>query len=415
MLNKLLALIRAYELVQPGDRVICAVSGGKDSMALLWAMYLLREKLEISLEAAHFNHHLRGAESDRDEAFVKDFCAGYGIPLHLGQETVTAGKKGLEAAARDARYRFFATLTGKIATAHTADDNAETVLMHMVRGTGLKGLGGIAPKRQNLIRPMLSVTREEVCAFLEAYSIPFVTDSSNETDAFLRNRLRHKVLPLLEEENPQIAQNLSAMALRLREDEKALSLQAEAEKSTDIHALRRMPPAIRSRVLGELLRDFGVKEPDARHLALLESVVNSDCPSASANFPGNVRIGRNYDHLVKLTQSEALHIALPYAGVTELPELGLRVICEEHDGLTFQPQGKLVVRSRVSGDTIRLPGGTKSLKKLYIDKKIPASRRDSIPVIADDGGVLCVYGLGENLDRLTPGRGLTIRFAPYTE
>lgn len=415
MLNKLLAFIRRYEMVAPGDTVICAVSGGKDSMALLWAMYLLREKLGISLEAAHFNHHLRGAESDRDEAFVRDFCTGYGIPLHLGQKTVTAGKKGLEAAARDARYRFFATIPGKIATAHTADDNAETVLMHMVRGTGLKGLGGITPVRGNLIRPMLCITREDVLAFLEEYHIPFVTDSSNETDAFLRNRLRHKVLPLLEEENPQIAQNLSAMALRLREDETALAAQAEREKSANIHALRRMHPAVRNRVLGALLQDFGVIEPDAAHIALLESVVNSDCPSACADFPGNVRIGRNYETLEKLTATPNLYRELPRNGVTDLPELGLRVICEEQDGMTFQPQGKLMLRQRISGDTIRLPGGTKSLKKLYIDKKIPASRRDSIPVIADDGGVLCVYGLGENLDRLTQGRGLTIRFAPYTE
>lgn len=415
MLNKLLAFIRAYELVQPGDRVICAVSGGKDSMALLWAMYLLREKLGITLEAAHFNHRLRGEESDRDEAFVKDFCAGYGIPLHLGQERVTPGKKGLEAAARDARYRFFATLPGKIATAHTADDNAETVLMHMVRGTGLRGLGGIAPTRQNLIRPMLTVTKEEVCDFLQEYHLPFVNDSSNETDAFLRNRLRHKVLPLLAEENPQIARILSRMALRLREDEKALAVQAETEKSTNIYALRKMPPAIRSRVLGEILRDFGVLEPDAEHIALLEAVVNSHCPSASANFPGNVCIGRNYESLEKLTQIVPIYRELPRNGVTELPELGLRVICEEHDGLSFQPQGKLILRHRISGDTIRLSGGTKSLKKLYIDRKIPASQRDSIPVIADDGGVLCVYGLGENLDRLTQGRGLTIRFVPYTE
>ena len=415
MLNKLLAFIRRYDLVQPGDRVICAVSGGKDSMALLWAMYLLREKLGITLEAAHFNHHLRGDESHRDEAFVKDFCSGYGIPLHLGQETVTAGKKGLEAAARDARYRFFATLPGKIATAHTADDNAETVLMHMVRGTVLKGLGGVAPVRENLIRPMLSVTKEEVRAFLQEYHIPFVTDSTNETDAFLRNRLRHKMLPLLAEENPQIAQNLSAMALRLREDEAVLAVQAETEKSTNIHALRQMPPAIRNRVLGEILQDFGVIEPGAEHIALLEAVVNSDCPSASADFPGNVRIGRNYETLEKLTPTPSLYRELPRNGVTELPELGLRVICKEQDGLTFQPQGKLILRQRISGDTIRLPGGTKSLKKLYIDKKIPASRRDSIPVIADDGGVLCAYGLGENLDRLTQGRGLTIRFAPYTE
>ena len=145
MQNKLCSFLREQKMVEPGDRIICAVSGGADSVALLFALYLLKDKLEIQLEAAHFNHHLRGEESDRDEAFVKDLCDRYDIPLHLGGAEVKARKKGLEAAARDARYAFLKSLDGKIATAHTADDNAETVLMHLIRGTGLKGLGGIMP------------------------------------------------------------------------------------------------------------------------------------------------------------------------------------------------------------------------------------------------------------------------------
>ena len=147
MRNKLLKFIREQGLISPGDRVVCAVSGGADSVAMLFALYLLKEKLDIRLEAAHFNHHLRGEESQRDEKFVRDFCSRYDIPLHLGGAQVQPGKKGLEAAARDARYAFLQSLDGNIATAHTADDNAETVLLHLIRGTGLKGLGGIAPKR----------------------------------------------------------------------------------------------------------------------------------------------------------------------------------------------------------------------------------------------------------------------------
>ena len=114
MLNKLENFLRRYEMIEAGDRIICAVSGGADSMALLWAMYLLKEKLDIQLSAAHFNHHLRGEESDRDEQFVRDFCDGYGIPLFVGSGEITAGKKGLEAAARDARYAFLRSLPGKI-------------------------------------------------------------------------------------------------------------------------------------------------------------------------------------------------------------------------------------------------------------------------------------------------------------
>ncbi len=212
MLNKLKAFMGNYS----GEKVVCAVSGGADSMALLWGLYLLKDTLSLDLSAAHFNHRLRGEESDRDEAFVREFCGSYGIPFVAENAQVTAGKKGLEAAARDARYAFLMTLPGKIATAHTADDNAETILMHLVRGTGLKGLGGIAPVNGNLIRPMLNITRDEVLSFLKSYHIPYVEDSSNAGDAFLRNRLRHHVMPLLKQENPSLTMNLSAMALRLR-------------------------------------------------------------------------------------------------------------------------------------------------------------------------------------------------------
>jgi tRNA(Ile)-lysidine synthase len=203
------------------------VSGGADSMALLWCMYMLRDKLGIHLQAAHFNHHLRGEESDRDEAFVRSFCDRFEIPLILGGGQVEAGKKGLEAAAREARYRFLESIPGKLATAHTADDNAETVLMHLVRGTGLKGLGGIAPVRGRILRPMLTVTRQQVVAFLQEYCLSWVEDSSNAEDDFLRNRLRHSVMPLLKEENPRLAEKLSSMALRLREDEAALEVVPE--------------------------------------------------------------------------------------------------------------------------------------------------------------------------------------------
>ena len=167
MQNKMLAFLREQGMMEPGDTVICAVSGGADSVAMLFAFYLLKDRMDFRLEAAHFNHHLRGEESDRDENFVRELCDRYDIPLHLGSGNVVPGKKGLEAAARDARYGFLRTLKGKIATAHTADDNAETVLMHLIRGTGLKGLGGITPISGNVIRPMLKITRQEVEAFLE--------------------------------------------------------------------------------------------------------------------------------------------------------------------------------------------------------------------------------------------------------
>ena len=416
MLNKLERFARQYGMVQHGDRVICAVSGGADSMALLFALYLLREKWHISLAAAHFNHHLRGAESDRDEAFVREFCDRLDIPLHLGGGEIVPGKKGLEAAARDARYAFLNTLPGKIATAHTADDNAETVLMHLVRGTGLKGLGAIAPVNGNLIRPMLAVTRREVEGFLAEYHISHIEDSSNDTDRFLRNRIRHQVMPLLVQENPSLTENLSAMALRLRQDESALNQIARQYGEADVEQLRRLHPAIRARVLEDYLKSCGVREPEAEHIAMAEALVFSDKPSAAAVFPGGVTIGREYEILTVVDQMEPLEtVALVCPGVTEVSQIGLRAYCQwvqtpENSREVFSviPVGQMVLRARKTGDTMRFSGGTKSLKKWFIDQKIPAARRQRIPVIADEAGVLGLYGAGANPER-TAGEGPWVR------
>ena len=405
MLIKLLTQLRTFDMVNPGDAVVCAVSGGADSVAMLFAFYLLREKLDISLSAAHFNHHLRGAESDRDEAFVRDFCQGYDIPLSVGSGEVRPGKKGLEAAAREARYAFLDTLPGKICTAHTADDNAETVLMHLVRGTGLKGLGGIAPVNGRVFRPMLTVTRQEVLAFLKEYSLPFVEDSSNGSDQFLRNRLRHNVMPLLKEENPHLAENLSAMAMELRNDAAALEPDGELPS---VSQLRQLHPALRSRALAAFLKASGVPEPERRHIRLAESLVFSEKPSAWAVFPGGVIIGREYDRLVRREEIEPLEEVVLQPGQTvELPALSLRVryvpaeeICNTKDIFTVNTQGSVVLRSRQAGDTIRLNVGTRTLKKLFVDRKIPAAIRNSVPVFADERGVVGVGGIGANVDRL---------------
>ena len=389
MLNELQAALKG--MVSRDERVICALSGGADSVALLFGLYLLKDKLGIVPEAAHFNHQLRGAESDRDEQFVRQLCDRYEIPLHVGTARVKAGPKGLEAAAREARYAFFDSLGAKVATAHTADDNAETVLMHLVRGTGLKGLGGIAPVNGRYIRPMLNVTREQVLAFLTEYHLPYVEDSSNAGDAFLRNRLRHHVMPLLRQENPCLAENVSRMAQRLRQDEAALAALARETQLPTVTQLRQMQSAVRSRVLERFLKENGVKEPEAEHIALAESLVFSENPSARGQFPGGITIRRSYDRL---------EAAADQSGDAYRMLCGPAQTLENSETVfTVRPIGPVVVRSRQSGDEMRLSGGTKSLKKLFIDRKIPAHLRSSVPVVADDAGVIGVYGIGVNLDR----------------
>lgn len=404
MLNKLERFIRQHRLISPGDRVICAVSGGADSMALLMGLYLLQKKLNITLEAAHFNHGLRGTESDEDEAFVRNFCDGLSIPFHCGAGKVIPGKKGLEAAAREARYRYLTSLGGKLATAHTANDNAETVLMHLIRGTGLKGLGAIAPCRDGIIRPMLSITREQLLDFLDEYHVEYRTDSSNLGDEFLRNRLRHHVMPLLEQENPRLAENLSSMALRLRLDEEALQSLAVRKEPLLVSELAQQPAAVRYRILEHFLKENGVPEPEADHLLQADSLIFSQNPSAKLMLPGKLLLYRQYDRLFcGRTQEPPEERQLSCPGVTEFGDYTLT--CEQAEDLTNSKecftvtvQGTLTVRSRRSGDEIRLSGGTKSLKKLYIDQKIPASLRPFVPVVTDENGVVGVYGIGVDLN-----------------
>ena len=417
MLNKMLCAIRRYEMVEPGDTVICAVSGGADSMALLWGLWLLKEKLGITVEAAHFNHNLRGEESRRDEEFVVKFCDFHDIRLHLAGGNVVPGPKGLEAAARDARYGFLRGLKGTIATAHTADDNAETVLMHLIRGSGLRGLGGITPKSDRLIRPMLDVTRAQVEEFLNENYIRHVEDSSNGADVFLRNRLRHGVMPLLKGENPSIATGLSAAAQRIRQDAALLDELAALIDPGDIAALRTAPGPLRRRAIEGFLKKNGFPEPSAEHIVQAERVVFSDNPSARASF-GGLTLVRSYDRLEARREQISLpERELPIPGETILPEIGMMIRTAPADGPgegVVCPRERMVVRSRRSGDKLTTKGGTKSLKKRFIDRKIPQWERSAVPVVADEAGVLAVAGFGTDEKRKTGGDYVRIEFVIFS-
>lgn len=422
MRDKVLAWCRENELFAPGDRVICAVSGGADSMALLWCLRSLSEALSISVSAAHFNHGLRGAESDRDEAFVLDFCRKHEIPCRVGRGTVQAFGTGLEDAARQARYGYLLSLDpgAKIATAHRAEDNAETLLLHLLRGTSLDGLCGIPPRRGLIVRPMLPVTRAEVLRYLEEYHLPHVEDSSNGSDEFLRNRLRHRVLPELMAENPAFCENTVSLTTRLRRDRDYLADQAltalarcRAGGGLSCGALRGLDPALRSRVLSLYLQEGGLSQPESGHIRLAERLLFSPDPSARGNFPGRLLLRREYDRLTWRPVSGAFTpVVLAVPGVTEVTELGLTVTCEyiiappvpksTGDHFLLDPgtlSGSIVLRPRQPGDRLSRPGGTKSLKALFIDRKISALERDRIPVLADDRGILGVYSIGPDQSR----------------
>ncbi len=257
-----------YGMLPVGARVLCAVSGGADSMCLLHWLNEEREARSLELFAAHFEHGLRGEESLRDADFVREACEKLGIPLTVGSGDVAAyaGREhlGLEEAARNLRYRFLEETADRlhcdrIATAHNADDNAETVLMNLCRGSGTRGLSGIPPVRGRLIRPLLQTGREEIEAYLAERGIAHVEDSSNSSGAFTRNRIRQQVLPLLKQENPSLLEAVSRMTELLREDERCLNDLADAflrehfdGSSLPTRELLQLDPAIASRVLRRL-------------------------------------------------------------------------------------------------------------------------------------------------------------------
>ncbi len=307
------ALPFSREHIRPGDRLAIAISGGADSVALLLTVHAAnttpRESLGVGLSAVHINHHLRGAESNADQQFVEDLCIGLDIPLHLHQadipERIATTSEGIEEAARNARYEFFSTLLNSghadaVLTAHTLDDQAETVLMKFLRGAWTEGLSAIHPvltrPKGKILRPFIQTRRAEIEAFLKSANQPWREDSSNTDTAFTRNRIRHELLPQLRTFNPSIDQTLANLAELAREEEsrwqtelnrllpqlllpgkpvrgggRAVSTTGEASISIELDRLRSLDPALRRRVLRAAARRLGARitfDETARLLAL---------------------------------------------------------------------------------------------------------------------------------------------------
>lgn len=429
MENKVLAWITDQALIPPGSTVICALSGGADSCAMLHILLRLREKLSVRVEAAHFNHRLRGSEADRDEAFCKELCASLCVPLHIGSADVRAFAEetgqSTEEAARTLRYRYLTSLGAVVATAHTADDNLETVLLNLIRGTGLAGLCGIPPKRDGLIRPILCLTREETEAYLRQNALRHIEDTTNADDECRRNRLRHHVLPLLRAENPSAAQTALRMGALLRQEDTFLNEQAEqalhaAQTPSGAYrceALCSLPDALRGRAVRLLLQRIHAPKLSSSHIQGVEALLFSDAPSSQWDLPGFWRARREYDLLIlekAETPAEFSPVTLHPGERLSIPALGLCVRCTYQEkikkicqtGSTFcckcammDGSYSILIRPRQPGDALRLSGGTKSLKKLMIDRKIPLSRRPFIPVFSDREGIMAVGGIGVNLDR----------------
>lgn len=441
MLKTVETFIQEQDLIPPGSTVLCAVSGGADSIAMLHILYRLRDRLGFSLAAAHYNHNLRGAESDRDQRFVEQFvrlCCGEhrridgtilpAVRLYLGSGDVAGQARlrgaGIEETARDMRYAFLRRAAAEaggdlIATAHTASDNVETILFHLARGSGLRGLGGILPRREEIIRPLLTVTRREVEDYLFHHCLPHMEDSSNFNDDYTRNRIRHQVLPVLEEISPGFLARMADTAALLRADEacltglaRELADQAVPERgglSIEAKAIAAAPDPIASRALRLLLGRLwgGDQNCSAVHLNALLRLCRGDDPSGEVHLPHSTNARRVYELLLFTPRLGPIPLEegpLPLPGTLDCGPW--RVSCAQED-YRGQPQGPwdfwldreaapaLRMRARSTGDRLTPPGRLgKTVKKWMIEEKIPRLRREILPVFDCGGRVAAVAGLG---------------------
>ncbi len=423
MIEKILAFAEKFNMFPAGASVVCGLSGGADSTCLTLCLWELRDKLGIQVEALHVNHHIRGAESDRDEQFCREFCRRLGIKITVEElnvpEYAEEKSMSLEEAARELRYEAFKRNScGKIiATAHNANDNLETAVLNLVRGSGIKGISGIPPVRDNIVRPLLTSTRSEIEAYLREKGCSYVTDSTNLSNDCTRNKIRHLILPVLAEINPSAVETFISSADTLREENSFI--EAETQKAlnkcrngSELSDLQQLPPLIRKRCIARLLADNSVPYTHDRlerfdRLVSEEGKINVRKNIYLISSDNKLRLEKitpqkeqNYtetdltEGINKLFSDKEVLTEFLFEKNINIPEIvntKLAIYYLDYDKII----GKLILRSRRFGDKIKLYGNnfTSSVKKL-INEKIPLSQRKELHFVEDEMGTVLVEGIG---------------------
>ena len=420
--------------VMPGETVLCAVSGGLDSMCLLRFVTFWGRARGIPVAAAHFNHQLRPT-ADRDEAFVRNACAAWNVPLAVGRGDVKKLAEGeglsVEEAARKLRYAFLETASEErngawILTAHNADDNAETLLMNLIRGTGIKGLAGIPRQREKILRPFLRLTRAELAEYAAAHDISHVEDETNaDPEAAARNLVRLRVMPLLRQVNSRAVEHMAGTAARLREAETGLEDLTERYLRTvsvqpgrvtvPLGKLAEVPEFLRPRVLLGMFELLGVGRKDigAVHLEALCRLWNGHGNDARISLPHGVTARLAASRLILETLPSPLSRAELVPGcplvwgdytVTLLDR-------REGEGLALRPGPEweaVAVAPCDPGARLTLPethGGARSVKRLCLDRHISLSERDRLPAVYVRERLAAVWRLGVDTAFAPEGEG----------
>lgn len=421
-MEKVLKLIKDKNLVRAGDVVAVACSGGADSMALLNCLKKYENELDIEVVAVHINHSIR-ENANHDEAFVKNYCAQKNIRFYSFKVDVPAIAKSkslsLESAGREARYGIFDALVtkglvDKIALAHHLQDQAETILLHLFRGSGLAGVCGMDYKKDNhYIRPLLGVCKEEILHYINKENIGFVEDETNAESAFARNFIRNEILPKLKEKWPNIVNNLVNFAKFASEDEKfiqnnlndgALILEEKTAKIPMSYFL--YDESIINRIIFKALHAIGVYvDIERKHINAIKLLARNSENGKRLNLPFGVTVYKEYEYITITNKASEKHKFFQEfkIGDIEVPNFGrisVKRVREKSDAsnalyLDFKklPTG-VCWRNRKEGDIFtKFGGGTKKLKDYLIDKKIPKRERDLIPLLADGSEVYAIAGV----------------------
>ncbi len=401
-------------------RCLVALSGGQDSVALLYALQKEAEKTDFFLHAVHVHHGIRGEEADRDAGFCEALCEDWDVPFHLCRVDVPAFAKAqglsIEDAARKLRYQALQQKAEElgadcILTAHHQDDQAETVLLRLIRGTTVDGLCGIAQAHQSYLRPLLAVERSEIEDFCALHGLPYVEDSTNDDTAYLRNFVRHRVMPLLKSCNPRVTEAIVRLSQSAKEDADYWNAQLALMLSQSLDCTQLAPchDALLKRYLAAQAYQNGAKNVTAKQLEAAVQLVRNGKTGQSVSFAPSRRLRRSYQTLIweqDRAPSQDFAPTVLTKGKTELPngdtvfylteEKELAQLQNIYKSLTSVAissatiQGSLICRKRKEGDTVRQNRQTKSYKKLAQSRHADAKARDALPLVCDDAGVLWI-------------------------